>query len=155
MQSFAELERHVDRALANLRRSAHPIRCCLASWRRFRSGPSIPPYQREWLTLAPRGLQAASGALLVLVVLGVAIALPLVKAQAADALALVTARAPIEMPYMAASLRATANAVVLVWRAVIQPLIPFALVVAVMAGVASAVIASALNRVLLERSVQR
>jgi hypothetical protein len=154
MQSFAELERHVDRALADLPPLGAPDTLLPRVLAAVQAWAERPWYQREWLTW-PRGLQAASVAPLLLVVLGVAIALPLVQAQAADALALVTARAPIDMPHMAASLRATANAVVVVWRAVIQPLVPFALVVAVMAGVASAVIASALNRVLLERSVQR
>jgi hypothetical protein len=154
MQSFAELERHVDRALADLPPLGAPDTLLPRVLAAVQAWAERPWYQRAWLTW-PRGVQAASVALLLLVVLGVGMALPLVQAQAVHALALVTARAPIAMPHMAASLLATANAMVLAWRAVIQPLVPFALVVAVMAGVASAVIASALNRVLLERSVQR
>ena len=149
MQSFAELERHVDRVLADLPPLGAPDTLLPRVLAAVQAWAERPWYQRTWLTW-PVGLQAASVALLLLVVLGVAMAVPLVQAQAAHALALVTARAP-----NTASLRATANALVLVWRALIQPLFPFALAVAVMAGLASAVIVSALNRVLFERSIQR
>ena len=154
MRSFADLERHVDRVLADLPPLDAPDTLLPRVLAAVRAWAERPWYQRAWLTW-PAGLQAASVALLLVVVLAIAMALPLVQAEAADALALVTARAPIDMPRIPASLRATANAVVLVWRALIQPLVPFALAVAVMAGLASVVIASALNRVLLERSVQR
>jgi hypothetical protein len=153
MQSFAELERRVDRALADLPPLGAPDTLLPRVLAAVQAWADRPWYQRAWLTW-PRGLQAASVALLLVVVLGVATALPLVQAQAAQALALVTARAPVDVPGMA-TLRATANALVLVWRALIQPFVPFALALAIIAGVASAVIASALNRVLLERSVQR
>lgn len=154
MPSFAELERHVDRVLADLPPLGAPDTLLPRVLAAVQAWAERPWYQRAWLTW-PVSLQAVSVALLLLLVLGVGMALPLVQAQAAYALALVTTRTPIDVPSMAASLRVTANAVVLVWRALIQPLVPFALVVAVMAGVASAVIVSALNRVLLERSVQR
>jgi hypothetical protein len=49
----------------------------------------------------------------------------------------------------------TANAIVLVWRALIQPALPFALGLAFLAGLVSAVLVTALTHVLPERSVQR
>jgi hypothetical protein len=154
MQSFAELERHVDRVLADLPPLGAPdtllprVLAAVYAW------AERPWYQRAWLTW-PVGLQAASAALLVLLLLGVAMALPLVQAQAVHAVALVAARTPIDLPNIFGALRVKASALLLVWRAIIQPLLPFAVAVAFVAGVASAVIVTALHLVLPERSIQR
>jgi hypothetical protein len=88
-------------------------------------------------------------------VAGGALAMPLVQAQGSQLVAFVTARVPIDLPNLGASLRVTAIAFVLVWRALVQPLLLFVLPLAFMAGVAGAAILTALNRVLVERSVQR
>ena len=65
------------------------------------------------------------------------------------------ARTPIDLPNIFGALRVKASALLLVWRAIIQPLLPFAVAVAFVAGVASAVIVTALHLVLPERSIQR
>jgi hypothetical protein len=59
------------------------------------------------------------------------------------------------VPNLGASLRVTAIALLLTWRTLVQPLLLFVLPIAFMAGVAGAAILTALNRLLVERSVQR
>jgi hypothetical protein len=154
MQSFAELEQRVDRALADLPPLDAPDTLLPRVLAAVQAWAERPWYQRAWLTW-PLGLQAASVALLILMVLGGAMAVPFVQAQAAHAVAFVSSRMAIDVPNVGASLGVTTNALILVWRALIQPLLPFAFTVAFIAGVASAVVVTALNRVLLERQVQR
>jgi hypothetical protein len=154
MQSFADLERHVDRVLADLPPLGAPDTLLPRVLAAVQAWADRPWYQRAWLTW-PAGLQAASVTLLILLLLGGAMAMPLVQAEAARAAALIATRLPIDWPNIGSSFGVRASALVLVWRALIQPLLPFALAIAFMAGVASAVVVTALNRVLLERSVQR
>lgn len=154
MPSFADLEKHVDRALADLPPLTAPGTLLPRVLAAVQAWAERPWYQRAWLTW-PVGLQVASVALLLLLVAGGALAMPLVQAQGAQVAALVSARAPIDLPNLGASLRVTALAFVLVWRALLQPLLGFVLPLAFMAGVAGAAILTALNRVLVERSVQR
>ena len=154
MPSFAELEKHVDRALADLPPLTAPGTLLPRVLAAVQAWAERPWYQRAWLTW-PAGLQIASAALLILLVAGGALAMPLVQAQGARLVALISARLPIDLPNLGASLRVTAIALVLVWRALFQPLLLFVLPLAFMAGVAGAAILTALNRVLVERSVQR
>jgi len=154
MRSFAELERHVDDVLADLPPLGAPDTLLPRVLAAVQAWAARPWYQRAWLTW-PIGLQVASAALLALVIAGGALAMPLVQAQGAQLVAFVSARAPIDLPNLGASLRVTAIALVLAWRAVVQPLLLFVLPIAFMAGVAGAAILTALNRVLVERSVQR
>ena len=154
MPSFAELEKHVDRALADLPPLTAPGTLLPRVLAAVQAWAERPWYQRAWLTW-PAGLQIASAALLILLVAGGALAMPLVQAQGAQLVAFISARLPIDLPNLGASLRVTAIALVLVWRALFQPLLLFVLPLAFMAGVAGAAILTALNRVLVERSVQR
>ena len=154
MPSFAELEGRVDRALADLPALAAPDALLLRVLAAVQAWAERPWYQRAWLTW-PAGLQVASAALLVLGVAGSVLATPFVQAQAAQAIAFVNSRMPIDVPHLGASVRVTALALVLAWRALVQPLLLFVLPIAFMAGVAGAAILTALNRVLIERSVQR
>jgi hypothetical protein len=150
MPSFADLERHVDRVLADLPPLGAPDTLLPRVLAAVEAWAERPWYQRAWLTW-PVGLQVASAALLILLVLGGAMALPLAQAQAVRVLTLV----PIEVPNIGASFRTTATALALVWRTLIQPLLPFALVVAFTAGLASVLVVTVLHHVLLERSAQR
>jgi hypothetical protein len=154
MPSFAELEKHVDRALADLPPLAAPGTLLPRVLAAVQAWAERPWYQRAWLTW-PVGLQVASAALLLLLVAGGALAMPLVQAQGARLIALVSAHAPIDLPNLGASLRVTATALALVWRALVQPLVLFVLPIAFMAGVAGAAILTALNHVLVERSIHR
>ena len=154
MRSFAELERHVDRALADLPPLGAPDTLLPRVLAAVQAWAARPWYRRAWLTW-PIGLQIASAALLALTIAGGALAMPFVQAQGTRLVALVSARAPIDLPNLGASLRVTATALVLVWRALVQPLLLLVPPAAFMAGVAGAAILTALNRVLVERSVQR
>ena len=154
MPSFADLERHVDRALSDLPPLSAPDTLLPRVLAGVQAWAERPWYQRAWLTW-PAGLQAASAALLLLVVAAGAIVMPLVEVHGARAIALVSARLPIDMAGLGASLRVTSTALVLVWRALVQPLVLFVLPIAFVSGVAGAAILAALNRVLVERSVQR
>lgn len=154
MPSFADLEKHVDRALADLPPLTAPGTLLPRVLAAVQQWADRPWYQRAWLTW-PVGWQVASAALLILLVAGGALAMPLVQAQGARLAAFVSARAPIDVPNLSASFRVTATALVLAWRALVQPLLLFVLPVAFMAGVAGAAILTALNRVLVERSVPR
>lgn len=154
MQSFAELEERVDRALADLPPLDAPDTLLPRVLAAVQAWADRSWYQRAWLTW-PVGLQVASVALLILMVLGGVMAVPFVQTQVGRAVAVVANGMPIDLPNMGASFGVTAKAMVLVWRALILPLLPFALAVAFMAGLASAVLVTALNHVLLERSAQR
>jgi len=154
MLSFAELEKHVDRALADLPPLTAPGTLLPRVLAAVQAWAERPWYQRAWLTW-PVGLQVASAALLLLLVAGGALAMPLVHAQGAQFIALVSARAPIDLPNLGASLRVTATALALVWRALVQPLVLFVLPIAFMAGVAAAAIQSALKHKTGERAGHR
>lgn len=154
MPSFAELEQHVDRALADLPPLTAPGTLLPRVLAAVQAWAERPWYERAWLTW-PLRLQVASAALLILLVAGGALAMPLVQAQGVRLVAFVSARLLIDLPTIGASLRVTGTALVLVWRALVQPLLLFVLPIAFMAGVAGAAILTALNRVLVERSVQR
>jgi hypothetical protein len=154
MPSFAELEKHVDRALADLPPLTAPGTLLPRVLAAVQQWAARPWYQRAWLTW-PVGLQVASATLLILLVAGGALAMPLVQAQGARLTAFVSARAPIDVPNLSTSFRVTATALVVAWRALVQPLLLFVLPIAFMAGVAGAAILTALNRVLVERSVPR
>ena len=154
MPSFAELEKHVDRALADLPPLTAPGTLLPRVLAAVQAWAERPWYQRAWLTW-PAGLQAASVALLILLVAGGALAMPLVQAQGAHLVAFISARLPIDLPNLGASLRVTAIALVLAWRALVQPLLLLVVPIAFMAILAGAAILTALNRVLVERSVQR
>ena len=154
MRSFAELERHVDRALADLPPLTAPGTLLPRVLAAVQAWADRPWYQRAWLTW-PAGLQVASVALLLVLVAGGALAMPLVQAQSVQLAAFVNARLPIDLPNLGASLRVTASALMLAWRALVQPLLLFVLPIAFIASVAGAAILTALNRVLVERSVQR
>ena len=154
MPSFAELEKRVDDALADLPPLAAPDTLLPRVLAAVQAWAERPWYQRAWLTW-PVGLQVASAALLCVIVAGGALAIPLIHAQGAQAIAFVNARMPVDVPGLGASLRVSASALVLAWRALVQPLLLFVLPLAFVAGVAGAAILTALNRVLVERSVQR
>src|SRR6187402_633456 len=104
MPSFADLERHVDRVLADLPPLGAPDTLLPRVLAAVEAWAERPWYQRAWLTW-PVGLQVASAALLILLVLGGAMALPLAQAQAVRVLTLV----PIEVPNIGASFRTTAT----------------------------------------------
>jgi hypothetical protein len=154
MPSFAELERRVDRALADLPPLAAPDTLLPRVLASVRAWAERPWYERAWLTW-PVGLQAASLAVLVLIGIGGALAFPIAQQQAARLVDLVLQRAALDLPDVGSSFGVTANALALVWRAIVQPLVPIALGLAVLAGVLSALLVTALNRVLPERSTQR
>jgi hypothetical protein len=154
MQSFAELERRVDRALADLPPLGAPDRLLPRVLASVRAWAERPWYQRAWLTW-PVGLQAASLAMLILIVIGGAFAFPIAQEQVARAVAVAGQRIAMVLPNVGTPFGVTANALALVWRAIVQPLVPIALGLAVMAGVASALLVTALNHVFPERSAQR
>jgi hypothetical protein len=154
MPSFADPEQQVDRALADLPPLTAPGTLLPRVLAAVQAWAERPWYERAWLTW-PLGLQIGSAALLILLVAGGALAMPFVQAQGIQLAAFVSARLPIDVPNLGASLRVTAIALVLAWRAVVQPLLLLVLPIAFLAGAAGAAILTALNRVLVERSVQR
>src|SRR5436190_15551415 len=112
MPSFADLERHVDRVLADLPPIGAPDTLLPRVLAAVEAWAERPWYQRAWLTW-PVALQAASVVLLLLLVVGGAAVLPVVQTQAVRALALIT----IDVPGIGSSVAASAAALVLVWRA--------------------------------------
>ena len=112
-----------------------------------------PWYARAWFTW-PLGWRLASIAALVLLVAGGAVLLPTVEAAASRAATLgdgvFTGPAGVFQ-----RVELAANAVVVVWRAVGQPLAAYAFAVVVVMCVICAAFGAALNYVLLERGFQR
>jgi hypothetical protein len=154
MQSFAELERRVDRALAALPPLDAPDTLLPRVLASVRAWAERPWYQRAWLTW-PVGLQAASVAVLMLIVIGGALAFPTAQEEMVRTVAAAVQRTFGVLPDVGSSFGVTANALALAWRVIVQPLVPVALGLAVMAGVASALLVTVLNHVFPERSAHR
>lgn len=111
-----------------------------------------PWYTRAWFTW-PAGWQAASVAVLVVLVAGGVVLGPRVQAAASGAIATVQVLAGGVSN--AAPVETTANSARILWRTLLEPLATYALVIVVLMFLACAVFGTALNHVVIERAEQR
>jgi hypothetical protein len=107
-----------------------------------------PWYARAWFTW-PIGGQIVSAAVLALVVIGAALLVP----SAQSAFDRTMGRLLSSVTPVAQRTEATLNAAHVVWRAVIEPLAPYAFVLVALMCVACVAFGTALNHVAFRRAV--
>lgn len=147
-----ELERFVSHRLRALPGPRAPRTLVPRVLAAARAWSARPWYTREWLAW-PLAWQLGSAALLLLTIaagFGVVPAVQSFIAQATDSLA---ARIEFDLPRIAGGLHVSANTLRVIWRALVQPFLPYALALIVLMAAASATVAIALNRVIFGRAL--
>jgi hypothetical protein len=109
-----------------------------------------PWYAREWFTW-PLVWQLASFAALIAVVGGGVVALPIAQVAVQNATSTLLPRVMTDVPQAARALDVTANTTRVLWRAVIEPLLPYACVFVGLMCLACGMVALALNRAIFGR----
>ncbi len=112
-----------------------------------------PWYQRAWFTW-PLGLQAASLAVLALVVGGGVLAMPWVEAAVSSRLAGAGSEALTKVPDLADRVAATSSAVEVLWRVLLHPILLYGCAIVALMSAACVAVAFALNRVVFGRTAQ-
>ncbi len=141
-----ELERFVSRQLRALPTPSAPRTLLPRVLAAARAWSERPWYAREWFTW-PLGWQLGSVAVLALTVVGGVAMVPAMQSLVADAMP--CARPPRSRSIcrdLPADSHVSANVLRVIWRAVVQPLLPYAFVVVVLMSAACATVAIALNR---------
>ena len=153
MSSF-ELERFVSRHLRALPMPRAPQTLLPRVMAAARAWSARPWYAREWFTW-PLGWQIGSVALLLLVLGGGIAAATTVQALAGSLVSWLTpATQKLNVPQLASALEVTMSTGRVMWRALVQPLLPYAFVVVVLMSAACAALAVALNRMMFGRAFQ-
>lgn len=149
----ADLERLVDRELRQLPlpRAPHTLLPRVMAAAEARMG--APWYRRAWRTW-PIGWRLASAAACAAVVVAAGAALPLqlLGKAAGVAAASDTVR---DAAALAGRIEAATNAVWVLWRVLVQPLVPFAFALAMLMCLACAAFGLALNYVAFGRTLHR
>ena len=146
----ADLETLVDRELRQLPvlRAPHTllprVLAAVQQWSRR------PWYARAWLTW-PLGWQVVSMAALILLVVGSVMLLPSARAAAGGAASPVAARVMSDVAGILQRAELTVNAVRVLWRALVEPLVAYAFALVALMCLACAAFGTALNRVVFER----
>jgi hypothetical protein len=111
-----------------------------------------PWYSREWLTWPP-GWQVASMALLMAILAGGAMALPIAQAAANAATTRVMSAVMTDVPQIVQGLEVASDVVHVLWRAIIQPFLTYALVLVGLMCLMCATCAIALGRAVFGRAL--
>ncbi len=104
-----------------------------------------PWYTRAWLTW-PFGLQALSLATLALLLVGISLVIPTVQGQAADAAWRLTGGRLADLKDVAQRVDAVTNGCLVLWRALVEPLAPYAIAMFALTCLLCALSGTALNR---------
>ena len=131
---YGDLERQVDRALKRLPGPKAPDTLLPRVLAAVEAWANRPWYSRAWFTW-PLGWQAASVVVFALLVY-----------------AIWTVPGTVPIPE---SLVVTTSSAAILWRALVEPFLTYALVIIVLMGLACAVFGTALNYVFLERTADR
>ena len=150
--SGPDLERLAQRALQRLPPPRAPHTLLPRVMAAVQEWSTRPWYTRAWFTW-PVGWQAASVAVVALVITGAVLAGPRVQAVSSSMFAAVQVFAGGFSD--AAPVETTATGARILWRTLLEPLATYALVVIVLMFLACAVFGTALNRVVIERAEQR
>jgi hypothetical protein len=145
-----DLEALVDRKLKQLPVPRAPESLLPRVLRAVGDRNDRPWYARAWLTW-PAGWQAASIAALVLLVTGVAWALPDALAVASGVASRLAAGTG-ELPRIVERVEATAIAGRVLWRVLVQPIAPYVLIVVLLMCLACVAFGTMLNRVAFGRA---
>lgn len=152
MSSF-ELERFVRRGLRALPAPRAPHTLLPRVLAAARAWSQRPWYTREWLTW-PLGWQLGSAALLLLTIVAGFGQVPAIQFRIVDATASFASTIEFDLPRFAGGLHVSASAIRVIWRALVQPFLPYAFVLIVLMSAASATVVIALNRVMFGRALQ-
>jgi hypothetical protein len=150
--SSFELERFVSRHLRALPLPGAPPTLLPRVMAAARAWSSRPWYAREWLTW-PLGWQLGSAALVLLTLAGGIVGVPLLQSMAGGWMSSFASTIEVDLPRFAASVHALANAGGVMWRAIVQPLLPYAFAVVVLMSAACATVALALNRLMFGKAL--
>ena len=110
-----------------------------------------PWYSREWLTW-PFAWQLASAALLMAILVGTALVLPTVQSAAGHLALRLTSGVTIDVPQLLYGVAVVSSVAQVLWRAMIQPFLAYAVVVVGLMCLACAMGAMALNRAVFGRA---
>jgi hypothetical protein len=150
----ADLEALVDRAVRQLPEPVAPrtllprVMAAVHAWRHR------PWYARAWFTWPVWG-QVASLAVLALLFAGAAVVLPDVLAAAAQAAAPVAGGVSGRMATIARTVDVAAQSAAVIWRIVVQPLVPYVFAIAMLMFLACLALGTAVNHLVLERALHR
>jgi hypothetical protein len=151
MMHPADLERFASRSLKRLPTPGAPhtllprVLASVQQWSRR------PWYARAWFTW-PLAWQFVSIALLTAIASGAFAATPFVQAAIRGASASAAAAALTNAPPVVRGLEVTMNTALVIWRALVQPLLPYVFVLVCLMCLAGATCAIALNRAVFGRA---
>jgi hypothetical protein len=150
----ADLEALVDRSLRRLPAPRAPrtllprVMAAVQQWSRR------PWYERAWFTWPLWG-QAASLAALALLLAGTILVLPDVLSRTVEAAAPVTSAVVSRAAVVTHSVDVAAAAAAIVWRTLVEPVLPYVFAIAVLMFLACVALGSAVNHLVFERAFQR
>lgn len=148
-----ELKHFVDTELRQLPTPRAPhtllprVLAAVQEWR------TRPWYAREWFTW-PLGWQVVSAAALILLVAGGAMLLPAASGAAGAAASTLTAGVMHDVGGIAHRAEVAAKVAQVLWRALLEPLVPYAFVLVMLMSLACGAFAVALNHVAFGRTLQ-
>lgn len=151
MNSF-ELERLVNRHLRALPMPRAPRTLLPRVLAAARAWSERPWYGREWLTW-PLIWQIGSVALLVLTIGGGAVAVPTIQSIVAEATSSIGSMIEIDLPQLTGGVDVSATALRVIWHALVQPFLPYALVIVLLMCGACATVVFVLNRMVFGRAL--
>jgi hypothetical protein len=147
-----ELERFVSRHLRALPMPRAPLTLLPRVLAAARAWSERPWYAREWLTW-PLIWQLGSVALLLLTIGGGAVAVPTMQSIMAEATSSIGSAIQLDLPRLTGGVDVSTNALRVIWRALVQPFLPYAFVVVVLMCGACATVVFVLNRIVFGRAL--
>jgi hypothetical protein len=148
-----ELERFVSRQLRALPMPPAPRTLLPRVLAAARAWSERPWYAREWLTW-PFIWQLGSVALLLLTLGGVAMVVPTMQSFLGEAMSSIGSTIEMDLPQLAGGLDVSANVLLVIWHALVQPFLPYAFVIIVLMCGACASVVFVLNRLVFGRPLQ-
>jgi hypothetical protein len=151
MNAF-ELERFVGRRLRALPAPRAPLTLLPRVLAAARAWSQRPWYAREWFTW-PIGWQVGSLALLTAILGAAAVMIPAAQVMLVNAATSLAGAIAFDVPQVAESLQVSTSAMRVIWRALVQPFLPYVFVIVVLMCGACASVVLALNRVVFGRAL--
>jgi Fe2+ transport system protein B len=149
MNAF-EMERFVTGQLRALQSPAAPLTLLPRVLAAAKAWADRPWYAREWFTW-PLGWQLASVALILgMIASGIALT-PIAQQVVSEAGASLTPRIAIDVTPVAGGLQVSINTLRVIWRGLVEPFLPYALVIVLLMCGACLSVVFALNRLVFGR----